>query len=93
MKSVYRHGDAAYHIVAKKPVQHFAKTFSDQPNMEYVQIYMQWLKCDHVLNNQTHFMFCETIHDAEIVDDDISDRDVTLMNGLQDEQFNEDANE
>jgi hypothetical protein len=30
-------------------------------------------------------MFCETIHDAEIVDDDISDWDVTLMDGLDDE--------
>ena len=86
MKSIYRHGDAAYYVVAKKPVQHFAKTFSDQPNMEYVQMYMKWLKCDHVLNNQTHFMFCETIHDAEIVeDDDISDWDVTLTDGLEDE--------
>ena len=85
MKSVYKHGDAAYYVVAKKPVQHFAKTYGDQPNMEYVQMYMKWLKCDHVLNNQTHFMFCETIHDAEIVDDDISDWDVTLMDGLEDE--------
>jgi outer membrane protein assembly factor BamD (BamD/ComL family) len=85
MKSVYRHGDAAYHVVAQKPIQHFAKSFTEQPNMEYVQMYMKWLKCDHVLNNQTHFMFCETIHDAEIVDDDISDWDVTLMDGLEDE--------
>ena len=70
MKSVYKHGDAAYHVVAQKPVHHFAKTFGEQPNMEYVQMYMKWLKCDHVLNNQTHFMFCETIHDAEIVEDE-----------------------
>ena len=85
MKLVYKHGDAAYHIVSQKPIQHFSKSFSEQPNMEYVQMYMKWLKCDHVLNNQTHFMFCETIHDAEIVDDDISDWDVTLMDGLEDE--------
>ena len=85
MKSIYRHGDAAYYVVAQKPIQHFAKSFTEQPNMEYVQMYMKWLKCDHVLNNQTHFMFCETIHDAEIVEDDISDWDVTLMYGLEDE--------
>lgn len=85
MKSIYRHGDAAYYVVAQKPIQHFAKSFTEQPNMEYVQMYMKWLKCDHVLNNQTHFMFCETIHDAEIVDDDISDWDVTLMDGLEDD--------
>ena len=85
MKSIYRHGDAAYYVVAQKPIQHFAKSFTEQPNMEYVQMYMKWLKCDHVLNNQTHFMFCETIHDAEIVEDDISDWDVTLTDGLEDE--------
>ncbi len=26
---------------------------------------MQWRECDHVLRNETHFMFCETIKDAE----------------------------
>ena len=28
-------------------------------------MYMNWLRCDHVLNNQTHFMFCETIPDVD----------------------------
>jgi hypothetical protein len=37
--------------------------------MEYVQMYMNWLKCDHVLNNQTHFMFCETIKEAELIEE------------------------
>jgi outer membrane protein assembly factor BamD (BamD/ComL family) len=55
MKPVYMHGGNAYIIVGQKPVNHFAKTFGDHPNMEYVQMYMNWLKCDHVLNNQTHF--------------------------------------
>ena len=65
MKSIYMHGDAAYHVVAQKPIHHFAKIFGDNPNMEYVQMYMNWLRCDHVLNNQTHFMFCETITDVD----------------------------
>ena len=33
-------------------------------NMELVQSYMKWQGCDHVLRNQTHFMFCETIEEA-----------------------------
>ena len=33
-------------------------------NMELVQSYMKWQDCDHVLRNQTHFMFCETIEEA-----------------------------
>jgi len=26
---------------------------------------MEYLGCDHVLRDQTHFMFCETIEDVE----------------------------
>jgi hypothetical protein len=37
----------------------------EAPNMEYVQEYMKWLKADHVLQTQTHFMFCETIPDVD----------------------------
>lgn len=70
MKSIYMHGDNAYVIISQKPITYFAKTCDAVPNMEYVQLYMKWLRCDHVLNNQTHFMFCETIPnvDFEIVE-------------------------
>ena len=33
--------------------------------MNLVQAYRDWLGCDHVLRNQTHFMFCQTIQEAE----------------------------
>jgi hypothetical protein len=33
-------------------------------------LYMQWRECDHVLRSDTHFMFCETIKDAEYVEMD-----------------------
>jgi hypothetical protein len=65
MKSIFRHGDSAYVIVKQTPVQHFAKLIGEDPNMEYVQLYMQSLGCDHVLRNETHFMFCETIPDID----------------------------
>lgn len=65
MRPVYKHGDAAYIILRQKPIHHFAKTIEDQPNMEYVQQFMQWCGADHVLRSQTHFMFCETIPDVE----------------------------
>jgi hypothetical protein len=65
MRPVYRHGDAAYIIVKQTPIQHFAKLIGEEPNMEYVQLYMQSLGCDHVLRNETHFMFCETIPDVD----------------------------
>jgi hypothetical protein len=31
---------------------------------------MQWREADHVLRSNTHFMFCETIKDAEYVEMD-----------------------
>ena len=33
--------------------------------MKYVNLYMKWCGADHVLRNQTHFLFCETIEETE----------------------------
>lgn len=65
MRPVYKHGDNAYIIKDQKPISYFGKILGEAPNMEYVQLYMQWRECDHVLRSETHFMFCETIKDAE----------------------------
>jgi hypothetical protein len=65
MRQVYKHGDGAYIVVDQKPISHFAKKLDEEPNMEYVQMYMQWRGADHVLRSNTHFMFCETIQDAQ----------------------------
>lgn len=74
MKSVYKHGDAAYVVLEQKLISHFAPRLGEQPNMEYVQMWMQWRGADHVLRSDTHFMFCETIQDAEYDEvDDSSD--------------------
>jgi hypothetical protein len=67
-RSVYSHNGESYIILDQKPIHHFAKTFEDQPDMKYVHMYMQWCGADHALRNQTHFLFCETIVDAEIID-------------------------
>jgi hypothetical protein len=70
MRSVYCHGDNAYIIKDQKSIGYFAKRIDEAPNMEHVQLYMQWRECDHVLRNETHFMFCETIKDVEYEMDD-----------------------
>jgi hypothetical protein len=88
MRSVYRHSDAAYVVLEQQPISHFANRLNEQPNMEYVQMYMQWRGADHVLRSDTHFMFCETIQDAEI--DDMELWDNTLLDGLEDDyDFND----
>ena len=65
MRPVYKHNDAAYVILDQKLISHFAPRLDEQPNMEYVHMWMKWRGADHVLRNETHFMFCETIKDAE----------------------------
>jgi len=67
-RPVYSHNGESYIILDQKSIHHFAKTFEDQPDMKYVHMYMQWCGADHALRNQTHFLFCETIVDAEIIE-------------------------
>jgi len=70
MRSIYKHGDAAYIVLKQKPISHFARKIGEQPDMEYVKLYMEWVQADHVLRSETHFMFCETIQEAEIIKDE-----------------------
>ena len=49
------------------PTHRFSIKGSNRLNMELCQAYRDYLDCDHVLRTQTHFLFCETIEDAEIV--------------------------
>ena len=59
---VYKHNGESYIILDQVPTHHFSKTFQD---MKYVNLYMKWCGADHVLRNQTHFLFCETIEETE----------------------------
>ena len=68
MRPVYNHNGESYIILDQKPLHHFMKSAEQQPDMEHVQMFMKWCQADHVLRNQTHFLFCETILEAEIID-------------------------
>jgi len=68
MRQWYRHGDQ-YYIIHK----HIRiSSFSDKNgilNMEMVKECRDILpNVDHVLRNETHFMFVETIQEAEIIE-------------------------
>lgn len=65
MRPVYKHNDTAYLILSQRPIHHFSRTYDEPPNMEIVQQYMHAVGADHVLRTQTHFMFCETVPDAD----------------------------
>ena len=57
-RPVYNHNGESYIILDQVAPHHFSKSYEEQPNMK-------WFGADHVLKNQTHFLFCETIEEVE----------------------------
>ena len=58
----YRNGNA-YLIRRKIPVHNFEK--NEQLDLDFVKMWRDYLDCDHVLRDQTHFIFVETIQDVD----------------------------
>ena len=58
----YRNGNA-YLIKRKIPVHNFEK--NEQLDLDFVKMWCDYLDCDHVLRDQTHFIFVETIQDVD----------------------------
>lgn len=66
MKEVIQINDICYIIHRKISEGYF------MGNMDIVKEWRDYLpKVDHVLRNQTHFLFVETIEDVEEIKDDI----------------------
>jgi hypothetical protein len=63
MKQLYYHNNKAYLINRRIPVHNFEK--DGRVHLDFVQAWRDYLGCDHVLRDQTHFIFCETIEDVE----------------------------
>ena len=67
MKQFYKNGDECYFIHRSILISHFANK-EGMLNMDKVKIWRDGLNgVDHVLRTDSHFLFAETIHDAEIV--------------------------
>ena len=60
--------DRGYIVKRTLPVKTFEVKGSNRLNMELCQAFRDYIGCDHVLRTPTHFMFCETIEDAEVID-------------------------
>jgi hypothetical protein len=69
MKQLYKHNDKYYIIHRSISIS----LFTDKEgivDLEGVKIWRDGLpKVDHVLRNETHFLFVENIQDAEIVEE------------------------
>ena len=55
-----------YVIKRELPIDMFI--FNEQLEKRAVQMYMEYIHCNHVLRTQSHFVFCQTIDDAEIIE-------------------------
>jgi hypothetical protein len=44
----------------------FVKKVFSETNLD-IKMYRDWIGADHVLRDQTHYLFCETIQEAEEV--------------------------
>ena len=65
--------DMAYIVKREISITRFEQKNTNQLNMELAKAYRDWLNCDHVLRTQTHFLFCQTIEEAVIIEDETND--------------------
>ena len=67
--SFYRHNDKLY--IIKRQIK--IEDFTDKEGKVDLDLVKEGrdsiFKVDHVLRNETHFLFVETIQDAEIIED------------------------
>jgi hypothetical protein len=65
MKQLYKHDGKAYLILRRIGEWRFQRKLDEPVDMERVKMFRDWVGADHVLKDQTHFIFCETIPDVE----------------------------
>ena len=69
MKQLYKHNDKYYTIHKKISISSFTHK-NGRIELDMVKECMESLyKVDHVLRNETHFMFVETIQEAKIIEE------------------------
>jgi len=67
--SFYKHNDKYYIIHRDIPLHNFTNK-DGVVNLEMVKDCRDYFfRVDHVLRNDTHFLFAETIQDAEIIEE------------------------
>ena len=71
MKQLYKHNDKWYIIHRDIPISLFANK-EGIINLEAVKEWRDYLpNVDHVLRTESHFLFAETIQEAEIINEEI----------------------
>jgi len=63
--------DDAYVVKREIKIDSFLIKGQNRLNMEWVKAWRDWLMCDHVLKTQTHFIFCQRIEEAQIIEGNV----------------------
>ena len=65
MMPLYKHGDKLYQIKREIPTHNFQRKDTGAIDLEYVKAWRDWLRAEHVLRTQTHFLFVMNVDDVE----------------------------
>ena len=60
-------GDKGYVIKREMPKYMFVQ--NNQMRMDWLAAFRDYIHCNHVLQSDSHFIFCETIDDVEIIEE------------------------
>lgn len=63
--------DQAYRVKRETAVGRFAQKGENKLNMDLLQAWRDYLGCNHVLRTPTHFLMCEEIEEATIIEEDV----------------------
>ena len=63
MKQLYQHNNDPYILHRRISINSLTK--DGKVNMDFIKGWRDYLGCDHVLRNKTHFLFVETIQEVE----------------------------
>ena len=58
-----------YVVKREMPKHTFVK--DNQMRMDWLAAFRDYLNCNHVLQTETQFLFCETIEDAKIIEENV----------------------
>lgn len=68
-KEIIRNDGNLYIILRKIPIHNFKERKTETINLELVNAYKEHLRADQVLRRDDTFLFCETVPDAEIINE------------------------
>jgi len=68
IQELHKHNDTWYKILRKMSAHNFTDS-TNRVNMDILKGYRDYIGGDHVLSFQNEFWICETIQDAEILEE------------------------